>query len=173
MSAGALEVAAGVRAGQAGKVRLVADHLCDGLGVCAKHCVQKALVLERREAAPFRGRFITDAEAARLAGGITAVRKQGYALAAAPATPSHVAAAKPTGPVDERGVLEDQLDADDIFHYRLGLCCRATECGRLCKRLVKQPGKAGVWCVDVESSTSTNLYQALAKSHFTCPDGVF
>lgn len=55
---GALEVSAG-------KARLVADRLCDGLGVCANHCIQKALLLERREAAPFRGRFITDAEAAR------------------------------------------------------------------------------------------------------------
>jgi len=42
---GALEVSGG-------KARLVADRLCDGLGVCATHCPYEALLLERREAAP-------------------------------------------------------------------------------------------------------------------------
>ncbi len=67
----------------------------------------------------------------------------------------------------------DASSVDDIFYYRLGLCCRATEYGRLCKRLVKQPGKAGVWCVDVVANARTNLYLALAKPSFTCPDGIF
>ncbi len=163
---GALEVAGG-------KARLVADRLCDGLGVCANRCVQKALLLERREAVPFRGRFITDPQAARLAGGMTTVADPAYQPAIPAPSPSHPAATQPAERTYEPAEAADEPDPNDIFHYRLGLCCRATQCGRLCKRLVKQPGKAGVWCVDVEANTRTNLYQALAKPNFTCPDGVF
>lgn len=156
---GALEVAGG-------KARLVADRLCDGLGVCANRCVQKALLLERREAVPFRGRFISDAQAAHLTGEITAVAEPGQPRRLPPWRADDT-------PAKQAPQTTDQPDAEDIFHYRLGLCCRATQCGRLCKRLVKQPGKAGVWCVDVVANTRTNLYQALAKPNFTCPDGVF
>jgi NAD-dependent dihydropyrimidine dehydrogenase PreA subunit len=61
----------------------------------------------------------------------------------------------------------------DEFHRRLSVCCRATECGRICRRLVKQPGKAGVWCVDIVTNAKVGLYKALAKNDFRCPEGHF
>ncbi len=150
-----------------GKAKLLADRLCDGLGACAKHCEKKALQLEQREAVPFVGRFISDTEAARLTGGsITAVTDKTCHPTTHPAT-----ATAPASQLPSEATADPH--ADDIFHYRLGLCCCATQCGRLCKRLVKQPGKAGVWCVDVEAKARTNLFQALARPDFTCSDEVW
>ena len=65
------------------------------------------------------------------------------------------------------------VKARDEFHRRLSICCRATECGRICRRLVKQPGKAGVWCVDIVSGVKVGLYEALARGDFRCPEGRF
>lgn len=46
-----------------GRARLVADNMCDELGICAARCPQDALLLERREAAAFRGQYVGSAAA--------------------------------------------------------------------------------------------------------------
>ena len=59
------------------------------------------------------------------------------------------------------------------FKHRLFQCTHATGCGRLCERLVKQPGKAGVYCVDVKTGEQIDLYTALEAPAFACPMGLF
>jgi len=76
----------------------------------------------------------------------------------------------------DREYVHEEGDSDDTanrVHQRLTLCCRATQCGRICRRLIKQPGKAGVWCVDLPAGQKVNLYDALAQPEFQCPEGVF
>ena len=57
--------------------------------------------------------------------------------------------------------------------HRLFQCTHATDCNRLCERLVKGPGKAAVWCVDVETGLKTNLYPSLEYPEFRCPKSLF
>ena len=57
--------------------------------------------------------------------------------------------------------------------HRLALCLRATDCHRLCEQLVKAPGKASVYCVDIETGEKTELYPALEDPAFACPKGLF
>ena len=62
--------------------------------------------------------------------------------------------------------------------HRLRICCSATDCGLLCERLIKAPGKARVVCMDLPLSPGTglgwtNLYAALADPAFKCPEGRF
>ena len=59
------------------------------------------------------------------------------------------------------------------FQRRLTICCRASKCGRLCPRLIKQPGRAGVWCVDIQTGSRIYLYEALADPAFKCPQERF
>lgn len=53
------------------------------------------------------------------------------------------------------------------------ICGRATDCGRLCKRLVKAPGLGQVHCVDIATGEKTELYPALEDPDFHCPEGRF
>lgn len=55
------------------------------------------------------------------------------------------------------------------LRQRLMLCATATECGRLCERLIKGPGKTQVTCVDPESGQQTSLYECLIDPEFQCP----
>ena len=62
--------------------------------------------------------------------------------------------------------------------HRLRICCSATDCGLLCKRLVKGPGRSQVICMDMPMSPGTgpgyaNLYAALRDPAFECPEGRF
>ena len=59
------------------------------------------------------------------------------------------------------------------FRQRLAICCRGTECGRLCENLVKGPGKALVWCTDLETGAKVSLYPSLADADFRCPRNLF
>ncbi len=59
------------------------------------------------------------------------------------------------------------------FNYRFSRCVHATGCNRLCERLVKQPGKAGVFCVNVATGEKTDLYAALENPDFECPKKLF
>ena len=70
-----------------------------------------------------------------------------------------------------RGLVE--RDAAAGARHRLSHCTHATDCGRLCERLVKAPGKALVWCVDFETGDRTPLYESLARPEFHCPRGRF
>ena len=58
-----------------------------------------------------------------------------------------------------------------MFH-RLSLCCHAGDCGRLCRWLVKGPG-VRAFCVGPAGDVRRDLYAALAKPDFRCPDGRF
>lgn len=64
-------------------------------------------------------------------------------------------------------------NAKAAFNHRLSICCHATDCGRLCPRLVKGPGIAIVKCVDVQTGQQADLYEALAKAEFACPLDLF
>jgi len=130
---GAIELSGGV-------ARLVADRLCDGLGLCVAACPQGALILDRRQAEPFAGSYVSNP-------------------------------GRQANSVEPTPAAEDP--AQEILLHRLVLCCRASQCGRLCANLIKQPGKTGVWCVDVASGQKINLYHALANRHFRCPIGMF
>ena len=61
--------------------------------------------------------------------------------------------------------------------HRLRNCCSATDCGLLCTRLVKAPGRSPVICMDAPDSPGSaphvNLYAALADPDFKCPEGRF
>jgi MinD superfamily P-loop ATPase len=70
-------------------------------------------------------------------------------------------------------IYEEQVDGPALLRERLSLCCQTTQCGRICERLTKQPGRVGVWCVDVAAGEKLNLYEALARPEFVCPKGVF
>ena len=59
------------------------------------------------------------------------------------------------------------------FRHRLAQCLHASDCGRLCERLVKAPGKSSVWCVDVPTGERVELYPALEREDFHCPEGRF
>jgi hypothetical protein len=50
-----------------GKARLIADKLCDGMGICLGHCPQGALVIEEREADAFDEEAVKRHLAARTA----------------------------------------------------------------------------------------------------------
>lgn len=71
-------------------------------------------------------------------------------------------------------ICGDSADSPDaLFRWRLDVCCKASQCGRICPRLIKQPGKAGVYCVDIQTGRRHNLYDSLADSNFNCPAGLF
>ena len=60
-----------------------------------------------------------------------------------------------------------------VLPMRLAWCATASECGRLCPRLVKGPGVSQVFCVDIETGERIDLYAALAQREFRCPRGMF
>lgn len=55
----------------------------------------------------------------------------------------------------------------------LAVCCRSSECGRICPRLVKGPGAAQVYCVDPTTGAQVELYPAYTHRDFRCPEGRF
>jgi hypothetical protein len=55
------------------------------------------------------------------------------------------------------------------FRHRLATCVRATNCGRLCDRLIKGLGKSEVYC----TTYKIHLYSALEDPAFECPKGLF
>ena len=56
--------------------------------------------------------------------------------------------------------------------HRLSQCLHASDCGRVCERFVKAPGKI-VWCVDIKTGVKVELYEALEHASFHCPRGLF
>ena len=68
--------------------------------------------------------------------------------------------------------LFGQGKVDAAIFHRYAACCRASECKRLCKRLVKAPG-VQAFCVDINTGEKTDLYASLGDSTFKCPDGRF
>ena len=55
---------------------------------------------------------------------------------------------------------------------RLAQCCHGSECGRLCENLVKAPG-VQAWCVNLATGEKVDLYPALEREDFHCPEGRF
>lgn len=83
---------------------------------------------------------------------------------------------KPTAQRNARAVIEKLFargKADAAFQHRLVQCYHASKCGRLCDRLLKGPGAAQVTCYDVETGEQTQLYSALEREDFRCPEGRF
>jgi hypothetical protein len=57
--------------------------------------------------------------------------------------------------------------------HRMMVCNSASPCGCWCARLVKGPGVAEVYCVDLVLGTKTELHSALERLEFECPKGLF
>ena len=56
--------------------------------------------------------------------------------------------------------------------HRLQQCLRASDCGHLCDRLVKGPGKLA-FCVEIHTGAKVELYPALERQEFGCPENRF
>jgi len=138
-------------------IQIDADR-CDGCGACEMFCPLEAVT-------------VTDGAAAlveeRLCDGL------GACLDVCPrgAIRLEVRDAPPFEPPAETPA--DAAKTTPLLTERLAACCHASNCGRLCPRLIKQPGKTGVWCVDLAAHTSTDLYAALSDPAFHCPEGRF
>ncbi len=141
-----------------GQTARIDPHLCDGCGVCVSHC--QVGVIDQRDGVA----VLTDEGACDGAGTCVAVCENG-AISMAPRREEPAEGAYLSCAVDE--------DVDTMFARRLSVCCRATQCRRLCDRLVKQPGKAGVYCVDIPAGRMVNLYDHLARHDFRCPEHRF
>ena len=75
-----------------------------------------------------------------------------------------------------RWVIAELYEAGRIEHaarQRLTWCCRASDCGRICERLIKGPGKMLVSCADVNTGEQIDLYAAIADPTFQCPAGLW
>ena len=58
-------------------------------------------------------------------------------------------------------------------HHRINQCLHASECGRLCRWLVKGPGIELVDCCHPGLPKRIKLYPALEDASFVCPDEKF
>ena len=68
------------------------------------------------------------------------------------------------------------LEPKRAAQHKLALCCRATECGRLCDWFYKRIGKRQVWCKHPDRSAIEQvicLYDLLDKPEAQCPGGHF
>jgi hypothetical protein len=94
-----------------------------------------------------------------------------------PKSPRQRRATTPDPTLHQRREAIEQLfchgQNDAAFMERFFCCVRASECGRLCERLIKAPGSAEAHCVDLDARTKILLYQALADPRFVCPKGRF
>jgi hypothetical protein len=63
-------------------------------------------------------------------------------------------------------------EASQLLRSHLDICCRASECGRLCPHLVKSPGVALVKCW-VEGQPIVGLYEVLGDPDWHCPQKRF
>lgn len=80
------------------------------------------------------------------------------------------------GPAETRGLIQALFARGAglaAFKHRLAQCLHASDCGRICERLVKWPGKSLVCCVDSKTGEKTLLYPALESKDFRCPEGRF
>ena len=68
----------------------------------------------------------------------------------------------------------DEADARPVLaHHRFAVCVHASDCRRLCPRLVKGPGISQVACVNIETGEQRPLYESLEDPDFECPEGLF
>ena len=134
---------------------------CDGCGTCASHCRQGAL----RLADDGKATLVAD----HLCDGL------GTCVEACPRGALMIEHRQAGIHVNDQERLDaaPEPDGGALLRWRLDLCCTASKCGRLCSRLVKQPGKAGVYCVDVRTGQHCDLYESLAEPDFVCPEGLF
>jgi ferredoxin len=128
------------------KIVKVDDEKCDGCGTCISYCPEGALLLLVNGKANLAADEFCDG-----LGGCVGVCPKGAIVL-------EEREAKAFGePMAEAGQYADTSNAKAAFRQRLSICCRASRCGRICDRLVKQPGKAGVHCVDIETNSKTAL----------------
>lgn len=69
--------------------------------------------------------------------------------------------------------LFDKGKKGAAFRHRLTQCLHASDCGRICRRLVKAYGIRIVACVDAHTGEETPLYESLEDPEFECPEGLF
>jgi len=141
-------------------VRIDADR-CTGCGACCARCAEGAI-----EVTDGKAILVAEDRCDGLGACVVACPSGAIGLEEREAEAFDDVAAE----VRRRAAAESP---DAVFRHRLGVCCRASRCGRLCPRLVKQPGKAGVWCVDIMTGGKTTLYEALVDPDFRCPEGHF
>jgi len=73
-------------------------------------------------------------------------------------------------------VLFDRGQAEAAARHRLAVCCAASDCGRICRWLVKGPGIADAYCMhpaQPADQARRPIYAALADPAFACPAGLF
>jgi ferredoxin len=129
--------------------------LCNGCGQCVSHCTFHAI---------------------EIVDGLARLRGDEYCDGIALCEPTCPQGAISLGAKTNKPFEPHAASADlssTAFRHRLSICCSATQCGRLCSRLIKQPGKAGVFCVDIQTNEITDLYAALNSSIFHCPEEKF
>jgi len=73
---------------------------------------------------------------------------------------------------DSAAARDPQRAAAMLRLHRLAVCCRGSECGRLCEHLVKAPGVAQVYCVGADGE-KRELYPSLEARAFACPKVFF
>lgn len=141
-------------------VRVDADR-CDGCGLCAARCPEGAIRLVEG-----RAELVCD----EFCDGV------GFCVGVCPNGAIRMEQ-REAAPFDVDGSVERRVgpgtSPEKEFRRRLSICCNASKCARLCPRLTKQPGRAGVWCVDLQSGGKTYLYEALADPAFKCPEERF
>ena len=73
-------------------------------------------------------------------------------------------------------ILKAATTPKELFIHRFARCCHATQCGRLCERMVKGPGKSQVQCWMNFPNTPAAMLDLYAKLHerdFFCPADLF
>ena len=82
--------------------------------------------------------------------------------------------AKPhTSARDLMTIVFERAGPEVAGRHRLELCCRASDCGKLCRWMVKGPGLDLVRCTHPDLPEPVSLYGALGDREFICPDGRF
>jgi len=142
---------------------------CDGCGACVEFCPEGALELTDGKA-----RLLADSLCDGLGSCVDVCLTGAIILEEREGAVFDGIRLGTRGRLDTGNATSDSARGNEtVLQQRLTACCQASPCGRICERLIKQPGKAGVYCVDIETGEKVHLYDALADPSFACPKGRF